>query len=225
MATQVTTTSRYTKQPRDNGSDARGRKARIIYSDMFGQSLKCNKCQIIKETTEFYRDGRTENRWTNHCKSCEAIKAQERLSKLTPDLKQRRAASNLKYIRTNLRGRAVAMYNGVKTRCRRFGRVNDLSTDWLFAKLTTGRCEKTGIRFRYEKTKNGLGGITPFSPSVDRINSDEDYTIENAQIVCSMYNIGKGAHDETDFIALCIIVAERHKDNSDAIQRAKELLE
>ena len=222
MATQVPSTPRYAKQPRNNGSDARGRKQRIIYEDLFGQKLKCYTCERIKPTSEFYR-ARQPGRWLTKCKACEAIRAQERLANLTPDLRKRRADSNIKYMRTNLRGRAVAMFNGIKTRCRRMGRINTLSTDWIFEKLSVGKCEKTGIRFKYEQRKTG--GITPFSPSVDRIDSELGYTENNSQIVCSMYNIGKGAHEEVDFIAMCLLVAERNKSNSAAIARARELIE
>ena len=221
MAKSSTSTKQHPAQPRDNGGNVRGRKARTIYQDMFGQSLQCSKCQKIKPTSEFYPDRRTQNRWGNKCKSCEAKAGIKRIEKLTPELRRKRYESNRKYFATSDRGKAIGMVNGSKQRARKFGWENNISADDVVDRITNGVCEKTGIKFRYEKSDKG---ITPFSPSLDRIDSLCGYTADNIQVVCSMYNIGKGAHSELDFIALCILVSQRNADNKAAHERAQELI-
>lgn len=216
------TSSSISKQPR-KGPKRTKRANRAQMFDMFGQLKHCGLCKRTKSIDAFYKDTRASDGCSYKCKDCEALAAKQRIKSLTPDLRKRRSQSNIKYTKTNLRGRAVSMFNGVKTRCRRVGRICNITTDWLFDRISNGTCEKTGIKFQYVESKNG--GMTPFSPSIDRINSDFDYTTDNCQVVCTMYNIGKGAHDEIDFIAMCMLVAERNKSNYAATLRKWELLQ
>ena len=58
---------------------------------------------------------------------------------------------------------------------------------------------------------------------LDRIDSNSDYTRANVQMVCNLYNFGKGKHSEIDFIAMCCAVAERYKDNPAVVQRLAEV--
>lgn len=46
---------------------------------------------------------------------------------------------------------------------------------------------------------------------------------DNVQLVNTMFNVGKSDHDEIDFIAMCVAVAERHAHDPQVIKRLKEL--
>lgn len=68
--------------------------------------------------------------------------------------------------------------------------------------LNNWTCCKTGIKFpmlnkgckRYQLIEMGINPLT--MPSVDRIDSSKDYTIDNIQIVCQFYNLGKTDNDD-----------------------------
>ena len=52
-------------------------------------------------------------------------------------------------------------------------------------------------------TKRNLHG-----PSIDRIDNNKGYTTDNCQIVCNMYNTGKGQHTDLEFLDFCKKVVE-----------------
>ncbi len=56
----------------------------------------------------------------------------------------------------------------------------------LILRRCNGRCEVTGMPFNYEKTSNSR--TPPFSPSIDRIDSNKGYTMDNIRIVCVATN-------------------------------------
>jgi len=72
--------------------------------------------------------------------------------------------------------------------------ICDLTVDWILEKLKTGVCEATGQTFdmRAERELDWL----PFSPSVDRINSDLGYTQDNCRIVFLSVNMAKNKWSE-----------------------------
>lgn len=57
----------------------------------------------------------------------------------------------------------------------------------------------------------GLPVLFGMNASVDRIDSEKDYTKDNIQVVLSVINIMKRDIPEDLFIVLCKAVAERHK--------------
>lgn len=223
MATQVPSTIEHLTQPRRGRG---GHNKRHLGQDLFGFIQKCSTCKKTKPVEFFYRAGcRSSTGWSYKCKKCESESGKRRIEQMTPEHRAKRYASNRKYAMHSIRAKANMLRNGIMKRSKRFGYDNDVTIEYVVDKLTKGRCEATGIRFQYKNEYDGVSGATPFSPSPDRIDNSKGYTVNNIQIVCSMYNIGKGAHDETDFIAMCMIVAERNKENTAAIARAEELLE
>jgi len=64
-----------------------------------------------------------------------------------------------------------------------------------------GRCEATGVQLRpYAKIK---GKKNYLAPSVDRIDSDHDYTLSNIQIVAAVVNIMKNEMSMDVFTTWC----------------------
>ena len=64
-------------------------------------------------------------------------------------------------------------------------------------------CERTGILFNFESSDEGEATI--FSPSLDRIDPSQGYTVANTQVVISGYNSLKGTG--TDLQAMQIALA------------------
>lgn len=77
----------------------------------------------------------------------------------------------------------LSAMRGAKARSRRMGVAFNLNIDWLLAKVEEQqfRCAVTG--FRFFETYSGPGRLSPFIPSIDRINAGEGYTFDNVRIV------------------------------------------
>ena len=83
----------------------------------------------------------------------------------------------------------------IEKRAKRKGWDFNLTADWLIDKLNKGRCEATGLPFKFDKTPY----INPYYPTIDRINNNKGYTVNNCQVVCWMFNIAKADFDEDVF--------------------------
>lgn len=123
-----------------------------------------------------------------------------------------------KYLAT-INGRAKKIMSQTKHRSKKAGLKTNVTEEIIVEKLQAGVCEASGLPLN---TDNILSHWeNPLGPSIDRISSDKGYEIDNVQIVCNMYNRGKNKHDEIDFIAMCIAVAEINRDRPDVIERLK----
>lgn len=67
-----------------------------------------------------------------------------------------------------------------------------------------GRCNLTGIRMSWEsRGKRGKGNRALAAPSVDRIDSGKDYTLDNVQMVLQVVNSMKSDMPQSTFIEVC----------------------
>lgn len=67
-----------------------------------------------------------------------------------------------------------------------------------------GKCNLTGIRMAWEsRGKKGRGNRAPAAPSLDRIDSDKDYTLDNVQMVLQIVNTMKSDLPQSVFIEVC----------------------
>lgn len=88
------------------------------------------------------------------------------------------------------KGRAYILRRGAIHRAKKYGYDFDLPIEWVYSKILTGICEVTGIPFVLV-TKETYGihnNIQPFSPCIDRINSNLGYTMDNCRIVVNIFN-------------------------------------
>lgn len=62
------------------------------------------------------------------------------------------------------------------------------------------RCEATGVELTLDRQE----GVqhTPFRPSIDRIDSEKDYTKDNCRVVCVIYNKAKSDYTDADVLKL-----------------------
>lgn len=129
--------------------------------------------------------------------------------------------AQMKHRRLVPRGRAVSLFNSARSRAKKFNMDFNLTHEDIETPLTDGFCEASGIAFDLRPPQGTR--LNPVSPSIDRKNNNNGYTKGNVQVVCNMYNCGKGEAAELDFIAMCVAVAERNADRPEVIERLKEL--
>ena len=98
--------------------------------------------------------------------------------------------------KSTLRGRAIAMFHGTKVG-RRFRDGNELTPEWIMAKLKLGTCEVTGLPFTY-----GLEARNPWSPSLDRIDPKVGYSLNNTRVVVWIYNASKNVFHDQDVMLM-----------------------
>lgn len=182
--------------------------------------IVCNVCLVEKPLREYIKNDGVIKQRLKTCRKCcdEKLKAahQTVFNKSRKEMKIR----NKRTYYSKTWGRAASLYTSARLRSKKLDRPFEITSNFIKEKIEKGICEKSGLKFdlSYVETRRN-----PFAPSVDRIDSNGGYTVENTQIVCSMYNAGKNEHDELDFIAMCLAVAENNRNNIAAHERLKEL--
>ena len=68
------------------------------------------------------------------------------------------------------------------------------------------KCAVSGIRFHYRRAEEKQD---PLSPSLDRINSELEYTVENCRVVLLAVNYGLNRWGDETFKRICRAVAKR----------------
>ena len=183
---------------------------RAICSD---GTFRCIRCNNRKNISEFAKKN-TITGFSLVCDSCRLI-PKINYEKANVQIQKKRRRSWQRKNRSSVHGRAKSLCQCARAR----GAVSKEIENRVLQGLKGGVCELSCIPFDLT-----LGeGRKPFAPSVDRRNNEQGYTAENVQIVCNMYNMGKSNHNELDFIAMCVAVAERHANDPRVIERLKEL--
>lgn len=71
-----------------------------------------------------------------------------------------------------------------------------------------GRCAISGV----EMTYNQFGGKCPTNISIDRIDSNRGYELDNVQLVCSLVNTMKMQYSTEELIKWCKQIAEHNSE-------------
>lgn len=122
------------------------------------------------------------------CKSCEKYFEKIKHSTMTG------------YLRTVLRSTRASRVTET--------RMCDLTVDQLVNLWNTqhGRCALTGVLM----THSHIQDCTKTNVSIDRIDSNGDYTIANVQLVCCLLNLCKGTLSDDHFRWLCTLVTQNN---------------
>lgn len=103
-------------------------------------------------------------------------------------------------------------FSAWKNSAKRRGHIWDLSKEDLVKifEKQNGICAISGIPFIMD-IKN-----SPLRPSLDRKNSNNGYTVDNIQFVCSVINIMKNKLLDSEFIKLCeqIVLFQNKKEET-----------
>lgn len=79
----------------------------------------------------------------------------------------------------------------------------NLDTALIAEQIGKGVCAVTGLPLRLEP------GISPWSPSIDRIDSNKGYTHDNVRVVAWLYNTAKGEFTDEDVLTMSRALAEK----------------
>lgn len=212
------------------------------------EKLKCSNCSKDKTLDSFYKN---KDKYSSMCIKCmneyhNSSKNYKRTTlineKLCPGCKIIKPIDNFSSNKMNL--------NGLQTYCKKCAKekiidkniklsVFEKFVPHLFKQCKTN-ADTREIKFEitekdiydlYEK-QNGKCAYTnlelkfiindPHSMSIDRINSDKDYTIDNIQLVCSIINKMKWTLKHEDFINLAKAVTKRKKEKENKEKENQE---
>lgn len=105
--------------------------------------------------------------------------------------------------KSSLRGKAIVLFHGTKNGKRQLSN-HEITPEWILEKLKIGRCEVTNLPFVYSmKPRN------PWSPSVDRINPQIGYTLNNTRVVVWIYNAAKNVFSDQDVLQMSKALIEQ----------------
>lgn len=144
----------------------------------------CNRCETEKAARDFWTDLSKKTGYSTWCKSCHRSQKKEAYH-TWPGFIMRR----------------IQLY---RFRAKQLQVPFDLTIDFLkeLWSLQSGCCAISGIPFE----PGGFGKRHPFSPSLDRKDSDLGYTKENVQWVANIVNYGKNEWGEDAFLKMCSAV-------------------
>ena len=105
----------------------------------------------------------------------------------------------------SVRGRVYSLYESAKDRSAKKNMVFEITLDYLLEKYEKqeGKCEMTGIPFTSERNPDGKRFYMPYSPSLDRIDSNKGYTKDNVRLVCVIVNLALNVFGEDVFKNMC----------------------
>jgi hypothetical protein len=109
------------------------------------------------------------------------------------------------------RGRARALINNAMHRARKQDVPFDLTWEWLHERLLAGTCEVTGIPFAFDGEHKRTVAKSPFSPSLDRLDSSKGYTKDNTRVTVWIMNLAKSNFTDADVAKFCaaFVVAQK----------------
>lgn len=113
------------------------------------------------------------------------------------------------------KGRAAHLYQGAKTRSNKNNLPIDITANWIEKKLDLGVCELTGLPFDFSPPKKTQ--YNPYSPSVDRINSNRGYTKRNTRIVLTAVNVALNQYGEKIMLPILEALVKGIKKNAKKI--------
>ena len=100
------------------------------------------------------------------------------------------------------------LFNSMRARARNKGLCSLSKTEFDHLwNASGGSCQLTGIVFRYEKDDGKVK--SPWSPSIDRIDSSKGYSPENCRLVCTIDNLSLNEWGDEIFFEMIEAAARR----------------
>lgn len=169
---------------------------------------KCCQCKTVKPVSEFHRNGSKKDGYRENCKLCRRVLYDaNRENILAYNVSwNRKNRDRIKYHNekrmASIEGRAKSLWTGAKDRAKVKNLIFTLPIERIIIALALGVCERTGIKFDFSPPENGKSN-NKFAPSLDRIEPNKGYTIDNVRIVVWFYNCGKSEYSHDEFLDFC----------------------
>lgn len=164
----------------------------------------CTHCGVEKPFNDYYKNKKSKDGHLNKCKKCCLDYENQE------DNKKRRLASQQKRRSSNSFQKAQTMFYTVKKGANARGLEITITPEWIQQELEEGKCSVTNLAFVFDSLDNEHTITTrkgrmlnPFSPSVDRKDCNKGYTIDNCQLVVSIYNYAKLSFSEQAVKIFC----------------------
>lgn len=108
------------------------------------------------------------------------------------------------YRALNPRYRLYKIFNGAKTRAQAKGTEFTINPDFIYDLWDTqqGCCSLTGVEFdlkKWEGSGRGKGKVSPYAPSIDRVDATKGYTKNNVRLICHQMNIALSVYGLEQF--------------------------
>nr|DAE03160.1 MAG TPA: restriction endonuclease [Podoviridae sp. ctU7u6] len=153
------------------------------------EKYRCSECKMYKSADEFFHVAHNKHRKeiSYMCKECKKRVRKEKVNELSD------AESLLETMKIRL--------NDARNRAKKKNLYFDLTLDNLMNLWTQqkGKCALTGFDMTYRYVCNKY----KYSVSLDRINPEKGYTLNNLQLVCHAANMMKGTFSEDELLKFC----------------------
>ncbi len=193
---------------------------------------RCSKCGVTKQVCEFHKSSTAHSGLQSWCKQCNKIRIRKadyvyyacehcgknfrrkvrspraevtRTRRCAICYREQRLAANNGHAwnytgSKHFAGRLLATW---KASAKRRGYEWRLTKKQLDKKFNdqAGICALSGLEMQPDK-------LSPYRPSIDRIDSSKSYVKGNFQFVCSRINVMKNSILEPEFVRLCKLIAE-----------------
>lgn len=177
----------------------------------------CMKCKTEKPVADFYvrKNG---SLWSD-CKKCNNIQSNSytrQRYKCDPDF-VRALAANQTRLRAMPGTRVGLMWRALKSGAEKRGIRFAIEKEDIraLAERQQWTCARTGLPLDLTMGKGQL----PFGPTIDRIDNERGYEVENIQLVCYIYNVAKNRFTDEDVLKFAEALSG-HSPNMKMITRA-----
>lgn len=145
---------------------------------------QCSVCRTIKVLDDFHRHKIGSQGRAAVCKVCACAKSAAYF----------KSGKGMDMVRKNARrpnGRTSQLLRSIKLRTKKAGMEFDLTRDWILSRVERGRCEATGLTFVLTGDEERGRLRSPWSPSIDRLDTTRGYTQDNCRMVVLAFNTAR----------------------------------
>lgn len=171
----------------------------------------CFKCKVEKSLESFNKDSSRKDGVSYRCRECSKIKDRN------IDYKKKYAKHRIENLQRQKKYRIIPEIRlaGLLSQAKRRPKSKklgfDLDLEWILNEYNkrNGCCSLTGIRFTLLNNDPGKRYQFPYSPSIDRIDSNKGYTKDNCRLVCAIVNFGlhRFGEDVYEYVCKAYLVA------------------
>lgn len=173
---------------------------------------ECNKCHEIKDILSFNKNPQSKDGRRSICRECQNSQQRKTMAENPETRKQYKRTYVAKYpMREWCRG-------AINSHKRNGFTVDFKVGDLLFLAINTTHCKYCGNKLDYVTKYGERKSISKEnSPTIDRINSGENLTIDDVEIICWKCNTTKLNRTEKEFYdyckRICIVLSKKYGDD------------